>query len=61
MSYSPDILDRFKFIVNQFEAKKKWLEDLQPILIERAEVDIAYSKNLVRVAALYEKFATKNK
>lgn len=50
MNFSPDIADRYEFIVNQYESKKKWLEDFQPVILERAEVEIAYSKNLARVA-----------
>lgn len=61
MSYSPDIGDRFDFIVTQFENKKKWLEDLQVIINEKADVELAYSKGLIKVANLFEKFSSKNK
>ncbi|KAL4452823.1 hypothetical protein ABPG74_002388 [Tetrahymena malaccensis] len=58
--YSPDIADRYDFTVNQFEFKKKWLEDIQVIMNERADVELAYSKSLVKVANLCEKYSQKN-
>ncbi|KAL4475199.1 hypothetical protein ABPG72_018856 [Tetrahymena utriculariae] len=58
--YSPDIADRYDFTVNQFEFKKKWLEDIQVIMNERADVELAYSKSLVKVANLCEKYTQKN-
>lgn len=55
MNFSPNISERFNFLVMDYEASKSVLEELGRVLSDKSDLDLNYSKSLQRLSNSFDK------